>query len=183
MHSESRRQKLEEAVALSAPLVADYPNVPDYAAAHARYLDDLGIATFLAGKAGEAEQFMRQAVALEQGLVKQCPDMLAYGVWLAVMERSLGHVLIERAGWAEARGRLQSSVDRLESLRKNDTGTRVPGFDRAVRNSLGNAYRDLIRALTGAGETGLADAARRKAGEFDLDRGPDPFRGPPDGRR
>ena len=166
---------------MSAPLVADYPDVPDYAAAHARYLDDLGIATFLAGRAGEAEQFMRQAVALEQRLVKHCPDVLAYGVWLAVMERSLGHVLIERGEWPEARTRLQSSVDRLEALRKNEAGTRVPGFEQAVHSRLGVAYRDLIRALTGAGETGLADAARQKAGEFDLERGPDPFRGPPDG--
>jgi serine/threonine protein kinase len=181
--SPARRQRLEEAVALSAPLVADYPNVPDYAAAHARYLDDLGISTFLGGKPAEAEQFMRQAVALEQKLVKQYPDVLAYDVWLAVMERSLGHVLAERGDWTEARNRLQSSVDRLEALRKNDAGRRVPAFDRAVRDFLGVAYRDLIRALTGVGETGLADAARQKAGGYDLDRGPDPFRGPPGGRR
>ena len=45
---------------------------------------------------------MRQAVALQQTIVKQCPDVLAYAVWLAVMERSLGHVLMERGDWAEA---------------------------------------------------------------------------------
>ena len=46
MHSPARRQRLEEAVSLSPPLIADYLNAPDYTAAHARYLDDLGIATF-----------------------------------------------------------------------------------------------------------------------------------------
>src|SRR5439155_1196141 len=58
MNPATRRQRLEEAVALSAPLVAEYPNVPDYAAAHARYLDGLGITTFLAGKPADAEQHL-----------------------------------------------------------------------------------------------------------------------------
>jgi len=183
MHSSVRRQRLEEAVALSAPLVSDYPNVPDYGAAHSRYLDDLGIATFLSGKPADAEQLMRQAIALQQKLVRQSPDVLAYAVWLAVMERSLGHVLTARGEWAEARKRLQSSVDQLEALRKNESGQSVPGFVPAVRAFLGVAYRDLVQALDGAGETSLADAARRKGAEFAGDYGPDPFRdrrgGPP----
>jgi hypothetical protein len=157
--------------------------VPDYGAAHSRYLDDLGIATFLSGKPADAEQLMRQAIALQQKLVRQSPDVLAYAVWLAVMERSLGHVLTARGEWAEARKRLQSSVDQLEALRKNESGQSVPGFVPAVRAFLGVAYRDLVQALDGAGETSLADAARRKGAEFADDYGPDPFRdrrgGPP----
>jgi serine/threonine protein kinase/tetratricopeptide (TPR) repeat protein len=164
-----KREQLGEAVTLSAALVADYPNVPDYANAHARSLNQLGIALFQAARAEEAEKLLRKAVTVQAKLVKLYPEVVAYGLWLGLMERSLGRVLSERGAWQEARTQLESAVERMEALRKKNTRLT------AVRPYLGIAYRDLAQALTGAGEKALAAAAQRKSEELEPERGRDPF--------
>ena len=132
MHSPARRQRLEEAVSLSPPLIADYLNVPDYTAAHARYLDDLGIATFFAGRPMRNNSCGKQSRTAADDR-QPVPDVLAYAVWLAVMERSLGHVLMERGDWAEAP--TSAILWSISSRRYGRTSPerRAPGFATAVR--------------------------------------------------
>ena len=156
---------------LSEPLVKEFPDVPDYAAARARYLHQFGVATFLAGNPDRAVELLRAAVADQRRLAAQHPAVVAYGFLLSVSERALGRVLFERGEVPEARTWLRSAIDRLEALRKADPRLA------AVRPQLGMAYRDLTRVLTAAGETALAAQARRQAQEFDADRGRanDPF--------
>lgn len=166
---EQKRKQLEEAVALSAALVGEYPNVPDYAAAHARYLDHLGIALFLAEQSADGEKLLQKAVAIQNKLVKQYPEVVAFGLWLSLMERSLGRIQSERGAWKEARTHLESAILRMEALRKKNTRMG------SVRPYLGMAYRDLAQALTTGGEANLATAALRKSEEFEKDRGHDPF--------
>ena len=109
------RARLKEAIDLSAPLVADYPHVPDYAAARARYLNEYGVLTFLAGKPEEAQTLMCSAVAEQGKIVAEHPAVVAYRFWLSAMERCLGRVLCERKQWPEARLRLESAIARLEA--------------------------------------------------------------------
>jgi len=175
----SKEKRLREAIALSAQLVAAYPNVPDYAAAHARYLDGLGMTLLQAGKLDESEKMHRKAVALQERLVKQHPQVVAYRFWLGLMQRSLGDVLGERGQLKEARRLIESAVGRVEALWKEDA--RLGG----ARPFLSRAYRNLAAICTREGDKTRAAAAQRKAEEFGPDRGPGP-KGPRergDGRR
>jgi tetratricopeptide (TPR) repeat protein/tRNA A-37 threonylcarbamoyl transferase component Bud32 len=160
------RARLQEAIDLSAELVALYPSVPDYAAAHARYLDRLGMTLYDAGEYEAAERAAREAVALQGKLAGQYPGAVAYNLWLGLMERSLGRTLDARGELAEARQLLEAATARVEKLWKDDP--RLEG----VRPFLGMAYRDLARVLTRCGEPALAAAAQRKAEEFDGKGGP-----------
>jgi tetratricopeptide (TPR) repeat protein len=160
---------LQEAIDLSADLVTLYPNVPEYTASHARYLDLLGIASFDARDLDQAEKLHRKAVAFETRLVKQYPEVIAYSFWLSLMERSLGQALSDRGELEEARTRLESAATRLEGLRRKDP--RLGPVDPI----LGRVYRDLAQALTRSGEAALAAEALRKAEEFGRDRGPGSF--------
>ncbi|HJZ93875.1 MAG TPA: serine/threonine-protein kinase [Gemmataceae bacterium] len=155
-----RRERLKEATDLSSDLVTEYPNVPQYTAAHAQYLDWLGMEAFLARDFDESERMHRKAVTYQSTLVKQYPAVVAYAFWLSLMECSLGRVLVERGELKEARTRFQSATDRLEGLRKNE-----PNFG-FVHGPLGMAYGELSRVLTKSGETELAAKARKKAEEL-----------------
>jgi serine/threonine protein kinase len=162
----SRQQRLEEAIALSRPLVEQYPNVPAYTAAHARYLDGLGMDRYRAGKYSEAEKLHRRAIAYQSKLVKQYPDVAAYTFWLGLMERSLGDALAERGQLKEGLALIESGINRVETLWKKDATLRgAPMF-------LGRAYRDLARVLNRAGEKEPAAQASRKATEYGPERGP-----------
>jgi len=160
------REWLDEALRESAALVKQYPTVPEYAAARARYLDNRGIRWHRAGQLDDAERVLREAVGLQSGLVKQHPQVVVYGVWLALMERSLGEVLFDRGELTEARSLLESATARAEGFFKQDP--RLGG----LRPFLSMANRNLADVLDRGGEPVLAVAARRKADEF----GPDPRR-------
>jgi serine/threonine protein kinase len=158
--AKEKRKRLEEAIALSRPLVDLYPNVPEYTAAHARYLDRFGLVLFDAGELDAAAQAHRKALDLQNKLVKQCPDVLSYTFWQCLMERALGRTLSERGKLTEGRALLESSIARAEALGKKDS--RLVG----VRPFLGMAYRDLARALSRAGKPEQAAEALRKAETF-----------------
>ncbi len=159
-------ERLREAIQLSGEMIAQYPNVPEYTAAHARYLDQLGMRLVQAKKPEEAEKLHRKAVDFQTRLVKQHPEVLAYSLWLGLMERSLGQALGERGELKEARSRIEAAIERVEALLKKDS--RLGG----VRPFLGLAYRDLARVHTKAGEAALAAEASRKAAQFGRDGGP-----------
>jgi tetratricopeptide (TPR) repeat protein len=163
------RERLQEAVDLSADLVALYPNVPQYAAANAQYLDRLGIELYAARDLAAAEKTHRQALTRQTGLVKQYPEAASYAFWLSLMERSLARVLADQGELKEARSRLTSATERLETLRKKDPG---------AAPLLGMTYRELAGVLNRSGETELALKMSKKAEEFGPPFGPPPF-GPP----
>jgi serine/threonine protein kinase len=154
------RERLEEAINLSAEMLAQYPNVPDYRAAHARYLDQLGMNLLRVRRFDEAEKQHRKAVEIQKKLVAQYPGVVAYGLWLGLMERSLGQALGQRGELKEARSRIEAAIERVETLWKKDT--RLGG----VRPFLGMAYRDLGLVLARSNEPKLAAEARHKAEEF-----------------
>jgi serine/threonine protein kinase len=154
---------LEEAIRVADELVRQYPNVPEYAAARARYHDRLGLRLFRAGRLEEAERFHRRAVADQEGLVKEYPGAVSYAVWLGLMERSLGDVLDARGQLPEARARLESATARVDALWRKEP--RLAG----LKPFLAMAYRDLARVLDRSGEPALAAEALRKGEAF----GPD----------
>src|SRR5262249_54100908 len=160
------QERLEEAVTRSEELVAQYPGVPQYTAAHARYLDRLGMMLLQARKLVEAETAHRKAVSLQSGLVKQYPEVIAYGFWLSLMECSLARGLSEGGTLPEARTRLDSAAGRLEALREKE-----PKLG-SIRQSLGMAYRNLAQVFGRSGEAELEALMLRKAESFGRERGP-----------
>jgi eukaryotic-like serine/threonine-protein kinase len=164
-------ERLREAIELSSELVAQYPNVPEYAAAHARYLDQLGMRLVKMEKWDEAEPMHRLAVGFQRKLVQQYPDVIAFRLWLSLMERSLGEALGGRGQLQEARALMEGAINRVEDLWKKDA--RLVG----LRPFLGRAYRNLAWVLQSSGERELAAVARRKAEEVDGKGG----KGPPKG--
>jgi serine/threonine protein kinase len=154
------RERLEEAVNTAAELTSQYPNVPQYAAAHAQYLDRLGMDLMAMRIPADAEKANRKAVAIQSALVKQYPHVVAYRFWLSLMECSLARCLREPGQSSEARTRLESAIARLEMLRLEQ-----PGLD-SIRPFLGMAYGELAMLHTRSGEKELAAKVQKKAEEF-----------------
>jgi tetratricopeptide (TPR) repeat protein len=163
------RPLLEEAVALADELAAEYPNVPQYTAARAQAQEKLGRVLQQLQQAAPAEKALRLAVTLQTGLVKQHAEVVAYNLALAQMQASLARFLSDRGNGTEARTLFETSVARLEELRRQDPRL---GF---VRGLLGREYRELALVLTRAGEKEAAAMALRKAEALGPGRGPEPF--------
>jgi tetratricopeptide (TPR) repeat protein len=157
---------LEEAHTHASDLAAKYPNVPQYTAAYAQVLDKVGRALHELHKLEEAEQTLRKAVALQTGLVKQHPEIVAYDLGLALAQTSLAGLLGDRGNSKEARSLLETAAKRLDALT-----SRVPRLG-SVRMGAGRTYRELAQVLTRLGESKLAEEAARKAEAFGPDRGP-----------
>src|SRR5205085_8238695 len=79
------RPLLEEAAALSAALVTEYPNVPQYAASRAGVQEKLGLVLRQLKETEKAEEALRKAVGWQAELVKRHPEVVAYGFSLALM--------------------------------------------------------------------------------------------------
>jgi tetratricopeptide (TPR) repeat protein len=159
-------ERLGQAVSLSDQLRMQYPNVPEYTAAHARCLEALGGFLLRGGQPAEAEKRYRQAVDLQEKLVRQYPEVVAFRCWLSFLERSLGQALAGRGELKEARACLEAAARRLEALGQKDPRLVT------VRPLLGSVYQDLAGVLARSGATGPAAEARRKAEEIDREAGP-----------
>jgi serine/threonine protein kinase len=158
--SEGREAGMREAVQRSDVLARQYPNVPDYRAAHARYLDDLGMYLGFTGSREEAEKAHKEAFDQQSALNRQHPDVPAYLFALSRYERSYGKALARRGENSAALERLQAAISRAEPLLKK--GARLNG----VRPFLGMAYADLAEALTRAGKSSEASEAWKKSEEY-----------------
>ena len=77
--------RIREAVEIADGLVAQYPNVPLYAAAQAQSNDLLGFSLFAGRDLPGAESAHRKAAKLQAELVKQYPEVTAYKFWLSLM--------------------------------------------------------------------------------------------------
>ena len=151
------RARLDEAIDRSAELIAQYPDVPQYRAAHAQYLDRLGQLLFRSGDRGEAEKTYRQALLVQGALVKQNPGVTTHAIWLSLMECALARPVLARGDLKESRELYESAAARLDRLRAVDPA--VP----AVRMVSGMVYRELALCYQQAGERDLAARAMATA--------------------
>jgi hypothetical protein len=158
--------RISEAATLSAQLMSQYANVPAYAAAHARYVNHLGMGLYRTGKLRDAEAEYRKALRIQGRLVRQYPDSVVFACWLSLMEYGLARVHADRSEWKDARAGLGSAAERLEMLRKKNPSL---GFTRPL---LTNIYRELEYVLDSSGETAPAAEVARKADQLRADEGP-----------
>ncbi len=102
----------QHALAIFAPLAADYPDRPEFAQAFAGNLNSLALLYTSTGQLEQAEGAFRKAAAIRQKLIDEHPGEVAYRAGLARIENSLG-VLYKRI---ERRVECEAALKRAEAL-------------------------------------------------------------------
>jgi hypothetical protein len=156
---------LKEAVTLSAELVRQYPNVPEFTSAYVRFLDRQGMVSLRMGETGLAEKTFRKAHQLQVQLVSRYPDIPSYRFWLCLVERTLGECLLFTGRWREAIDLLLPAIERAEQLESVD---KMPGANMLLMMT----YEQLSQAAWMGGQSDLAAlawqnlASREEAGPW-----------------
>jgi serine/threonine protein kinase len=147
---------LEKALALSEQLVAEHPNIPEYA------VSSVNIRLRLNGSLREsdpsrAEANLRKALEVQSMLASRFPQSAAYKFWMAVIEESLGGLLQERGRLSEARSALQDGIVSFQEVLRSDAKA---GH---LRGILARNYLSLADVLRRMGEDQAAEEAARQA--------------------
>lgn len=156
--------RLRQSLRISERLVAENPNVPEYAATHVQNLYALTEVLRRTRRGAEAETTLRAALAAQSSVVDQSPRTNSFIVWKAILQESLAKLLAERGRTDEARSLLNSAIAALEPLLQAE-----PQAAR-VRNMLGRCYRNLADMLSRAGDTAAANEYLRRGRDLRPDR-------------
>jgi tetratricopeptide (TPR) repeat protein len=159
---------LQKALEISESLVADHPNVPNYAASQAGIRMDLARILRNLGRLDEAEALLRKGKALQHLLVERYPEVTSYKVGKAMVDSSLAKVLRQRKELPEARSLLEDSVSLLEALLKDDQESRKLWPARGV---LASNLRTLAGVLREQGEEDRSAQVSRRADDLFLRSG------------
>jgi tetratricopeptide (TPR) repeat protein len=156
------RQMLEKALAISTELVAEHPNIPDYA------VSQVSIRLRLAGilwtaDPTAAEAHLRKALEVQLSLAKRFPKNSFYRIQTAVIHESLAGLLqdlndVKRL--PEARSALEDAIASFKDVLQKDPKA---GF---VRGALAQDYGTLADLLRKIGDGKAADEADRKGQTF-----------------
>jgi tetratricopeptide (TPR) repeat protein len=157
---DSAESRLRKALDISERLVAEHPNVPDYAVSQVQIR--LGLADMLqgGGKTAEAEETLRKALALQSSLARRFPDTASYQLSLVMVHHRLAYALHKRGQSPEARSQLDASAKVLDEL-----AMREAKLGR-LRGAVGFSYMGLSGLLRLMGDEEAADAAFGKAEQF-----------------
>ncbi|MHB1034628.1 MAG: protein kinase domain-containing protein [Pirellulales bacterium] len=157
---EAAQQRLREALKISEQLVAEHPNVPDYAASQVHILLSLSGVLRQAKQLADAEESLRKAKSLQAGLVRRYPQTVSYRVSLAIVQGSLADVLGKVDKLPEARTLLEASAQLLEEAVQKE-----PNLGH-LRGILGFHYMGLADLLRKMGDTQAAAAVQAKADQL-----------------
>ncbi|MGO9114065.1 MAG: protein kinase domain-containing protein [Thermoguttaceae bacterium] len=156
---QSSPKMLEQALALAEQLVAEHPNIPDYA------FSSVNTRLRLCGSLWEsdptrAEANLRKALDVQSTLVRRFPENSSYKFSMAMIQESLGRLLMEHGRLPEARSALQDCIASFKEVLRHDVKA---GF---VRFILAKNYMDLAEVLRDMGEDKAAEEAARQARNF-----------------
>jgi len=157
-----RRQMLDKALAISDELVAEHPNIPDYAAfqVHVR----LRLANILwETDPSRAEASLRKALDLEWTLARRFPQNSFYRIGLGSIQESLAVLLRDRGQLADARTLMESCIASFKAVLPKDSNSRFPPMQGVVAQN----YRNLANLLRRMNDEQGAAAALRQAEEYD----------------
>ncbi|MCX6928017.1 MAG: serine/threonine-protein kinase [Verrucomicrobia bacterium] len=154
-----------KSLALLEKLALKYPDVPDFVAAQARLQDKLGAFERQMERWPEAERRFHNAIALQASLVKQFPERLYYGVWMATFRIALADAMLHRNQPEQARAELEDAITTLRRQLDQRPEVKPP------HDLLALGYSKLAIALRQSGEKDQADEAARKA-EQERNSGP-----------
>jgi len=160
--AKTAEERLRKALEISEQLVAEHPNVPDYAVSQVQIQLRLGdlLRPGDQDQKDAAEKCLRSALALQSSLVRRFPQNASYQVLLLFVRGSLADLLRERGELPEARSLLEASVKVLKDLvQKEPRQVHLRGV------LLGN-YLGLANVLRQMGEEQAAEEALRQAGQL-----------------
>ena len=147
---------LEKALKISEDLVAEHPNIPNYAIS--QVFIRLGIADLVKeSDRTVAETNLEKALELQSALATRYPRTLSYRFGLALIYKSLADLLEQRNDLPKARSMLQASLSAFEKLLKDDP--KAPPLE----DMLTDDYRRLAEMLDRMGEKQAAEDALRRA--------------------
>ncbi len=152
-------ERFRKALKISEELVAEHPNVPQFAASQAEILFKLAETMRRTGTHGDAERLLRKALDLQLSLARRFPDVLGYSMRTTWLEFLLARLLREKGQPSAARSLLESSTTRLEGLMQNGR-VKWP-----VDRILGEHYSELSLLLREMEESEAAEAVQRRAEE------------------
>ncbi len=152
---------LGKALALSEQLVAEHPNIPDYASSsvNIRLRLNRGLRE---GDASRAEANLRKALEVQSSLAHRFPENFSYKFWTAVIQESLGGLLQEHGRLTEARSALQDCIASFQEVWQHDA--RAP---MVLGGILAKNYLNLAEVLRRLGEDQKADEAAVQAQVFE----------------
>jgi serine/threonine protein kinase len=116
---ERMRQMLEKAVVISDELIAEHPNIPEYAAFHVRLRMRLADAVWETDLS-RAETSLRRAADLQATLVRRFPQSDFYRLGQAFVQESLAVFLRDRGELPEARSLTEDCITSLNTALKKD---------------------------------------------------------------
>ena len=150
---------LEKALALSEQLVAEHPNIPEYAVSSVNIRLRLN-PELRERDATRAEANLRKALEVQSALARRFPENFFYKFWMAAIQESLGELLEEHGRLPEARSALEDCIASFQEVLRVDVKA---GHLRGIlaRNSMKLA--DLLRRM---GEDQAAEKAARQAEGF-----------------
>jgi tetratricopeptide (TPR) repeat protein len=149
------REMLEKALAISEELVAEHPNIPDYAASQVFIRLRLARIIWENDQSG-TESSLRKALDLQSALVRHYPKTHHYKFGLALINESLAELLQQSGKLSEARDKLQESITLLKDLSKNDPN--APPLRGVIAHHF-MSLADLLRLM--GEEQAAADASRQ----------------------
>jgi tetratricopeptide (TPR) repeat protein len=153
------QQMLEKALAISAELVAEHPNIPDYAVSQVSIR--LRLADILWTTAPAlAEAHLRKALEVQSSLAKRFPKNSFYRLGTAIIHESLAGLLQDLQDLKrlpEARSALQDSIASFREFLQKEPKA---GF---VRGVLAENYASLAKLLRKLGDDKAAAEADGQA--------------------
>jgi tetratricopeptide (TPR) repeat protein len=177
---------LRKAAEIDEPLVAQNPNVPEYALSYTHVCYKLGAIYWrLAVRQGalrqaqdlsalrqaqaakgsnaseEAEAWTRRALKLQADIVQRLPDAPANRFWHAKIEQKLGQILRVRGELKESRDVLNQSIATLVEL------AQIQDAQPVVRKTLRDSYLALADTLSALGDKEGSQTALSKSASFD----------------
>jgi tetratricopeptide (TPR) repeat protein len=154
---------LEKALAISEQLVAEHPNIPEYAVSLVNIRLRLNY-DLRESDAARAEANLRKALEVQSMLARRFPENFFYKFWLAAIQESLGGLLQEQGRLSEARSALQDGIASFEEVVRKDAKA---GH---VRGILAKNYLNLADVLRRMGQEQAAQEASRHAQELRPER-------------
>ncbi len=154
---------LERALAIAGQLVAEHPNIPDYAVS----LVNIRLRLHHRLRAidpARAEANLREALDVQSALARRFPDNSSCKFWMAAVQESLGALLQEQGRVHEASSVLQDCVASYQDVLQDDV-TSARARDVLVKN-----YMNLADVLRRTGQEQAAREAQRQAEDLRPER-------------
>ena len=150
-------ERLGKALALLEGLVTKHPEAPEFLAFEARVYHKRGSFYQQVGHWPEAEHSFRSAIACQQRLLDQFPDVQPYVAWMTTYRFALADALFRQSQPTAARTEIEETIAALRTQLEQN-----PDLN-SLHELLASSYTQLEKLLRKTGERAEAEAAARKA--------------------